>query len=287
MNYLIAICVPLFWGSTYVVVGLFLQGVSPFWVAVLRALPAGLLMLALRPKWPCLKWSKMFLLAFCNITAFFLLLFIAAYRLPGSIAGTLSSTLPLQVLLLLWLIERKRPSLLAIFAASIGLTGVVLLLNPSTNIDLVGALSALIAISFLALSSLWIRKWPVTDILSFTSWQLFLGGLMLIPFAYFFAGNPPHVTMKELPGFLWLVLPNTAFAYWAFNRSIKKIGAEMMAMFGMLNPMAAIVLGVSFLHESLDLFQWIGIVLIISSLVLMIRGKSQRRSSVLIEAKST
>ncbi|CAK8736594.1 hypothetical protein SODG_000307 [Sodalis praecaptivus] len=42
----------------------------------------------------------MLALSFCNIAAFFLLLFIAAYRLPGSIAGTLSATMPLQVMLL-------------------------------------------------------------------------------------------------------------------------------------------------------------------------------------------
>ncbi|ROR97915.1 putative blue pigment (indigoidine) exporter [Sinobacterium caligoides] len=269
MNYLIAISVPLLWGSTYAAVGLYLQGMSPFWVAVWRALPAGLLLLALRPRMPPLPWAKMLLLSFFNITAFFLLLFAAAYRLPGAVAGTLGATLPLQVLLLMWLIEGKRPSLVAISSALVGLMGIVLLLNPSADIDPLGAAAALIATSFMAVSSLWIKKWPVTDLLSLTAWQLLLGGLMLLPFAYLIAGMPAMVIGESLPGLLWLILPNTAFAYWAFSRSIKVLGAETMAMLAMLNPMAAVLLGVGLLHEMLGVAQWGGIALIIGALLLM------------------
>ena len=286
MNYLIAISVPLLWGSTYAAVGLYLKDMSPFWIAVWRALPAGLLLLALRPRLPPLKWSKMLLLSFFNITMFFLLLFTAAYRLPGAVAGTLGATLPLQVLLLLWFIEGKRPSLVALSSAVLGLAGIVLLLNPSTEIDPIGATAALLATCFLAVSSLWIKKWAVTDLLSLTAWQLFLGGLMLLPFAYFIAGTPTMLTTQALPGMLWLILPNTAFAYWAFSRSIKKLGAEMMAMLGMLNPIAAVLLGIGLLNESLNAAQWFGIAMIISALILMRQDQRLPLSQPKVEVSS-
>lgn len=94
MPLLIALLAPLLWGSTYAVVSLYLTDYSPYWVAVWRALPAGILLLLLHPRRPPLTWSRQFLLAFCNITAFFALLFVAAYRLPGAVAGTLGATLP-------------------------------------------------------------------------------------------------------------------------------------------------------------------------------------------------
>ena len=67
MPLLIALLAPLLWGSTYAVVSLYLTDYSPYWVAVWRALPAGILLLLLHPRRPPLTWNRQFLLAFCNI----------------------------------------------------------------------------------------------------------------------------------------------------------------------------------------------------------------------------
>ena len=67
MPLLIALLAPLLWGSTYAVVSLYLTDYSPYWVAVWRALPAGILLLLLHPRRPPLTWSRQFLMAFCNI----------------------------------------------------------------------------------------------------------------------------------------------------------------------------------------------------------------------------
>nr|WP_269808958.1 EamA family transporter [Enterovibrio nigricans] len=48
-NYVLAALVPILWGSTYAAVSIYLQDLSPFWVAVWRALPAGLVLLLLKP----------------------------------------------------------------------------------------------------------------------------------------------------------------------------------------------------------------------------------------------
>ena len=142
---LIALLAPLLWGSTYAVVSLYLTDYSPYWVAVWRALPAGLLLLLLHPHMPPLPWGKQFLLAFCNIAAFFALLFLAAFRLPGAVAGTLGATLPLVLMLLAWLQDGTRPSLKWLLLGLMGLAGVLLLLNPSANLDPVGVACAMLA----------------------------------------------------------------------------------------------------------------------------------------------
>ncbi|MGL5286314.1 MAG: DMT family transporter [Aeromonas sp.] len=269
MPYLIALIAPLTWGSTYALVSLSLEGLSPFWVACWRALPAGLLLVLLRPRLPDLAWPKLLLLAFCNIAAFFTLLFIGAYRLPGAVAGTLGATLPLILLLLAWLIDGSRPTLRWLLLALLGLCGVLLLLNPSTRLDPVGVAAALGAALLIGLSARWMQGWSVGDLLSLTGWQLLLGGVMLIPIAWTLAGPMPLPTAHALPGLAYLVLVNTALAYWAWLWGLRRLGAQVMSMLALTNPIVAVSLGVLLVGETLGPMQWSGIALILLSLLLM------------------
>lgn len=269
MPMLIALLAPLLWGSTYAVVSLYLTDYSPYWVAVWRALPAGLLLLLLHPRMPPLPWGKQFLLAFCNIAAFFALLFLAAFRLPGAVAGTLGATLPLVLMLLAWLQDGTRPSLKWLLLGLMGLAGVLLLLNPSANLDPVGVACAMLATVLIGQSSRWMRHWPVNDLLALTAWQLLLGGLMLIPLAWLLAGPMPLPEPASAPGLLWLILLNTALGYWAWLWGLKYHGPEVMGMLALTNPMMAVSLGVLMVGETLDVSQWIGIGVILLSLFLM------------------
>lgn len=269
MPMLITLLAPQLWGSTYAVVSLYLTDYSPYWVAVWRALPAGLLLLLLHPRMPPLPWGKQFLLAFCNIAAFFALLFVAAFRLPGAVAGTLGATLPLVLMLLAWLQDGTRPSLKWLLLGLMGLAGVLLLLNPSANLDPVGVACAMLATVLIGQSSRWMRHWPVNDLLALTAWQLLLGGLMLIPLAWWLAGPMPLPDPASVPGLLWLILLNTALGYWAWLWGLKHHGPEVMGMLALTNPMMAVSLGVLMVGETLDVSQWIGIGVILLSLFLM------------------
>ncbi|ELC7279131.1 EamA family transporter [Aeromonas veronii] len=269
MPMLIALLAPLLWGSTYAVVSLYLTDYSPYWVAVWRALPAGLLLLLLHPRMPPLPWGKQFLLAFCNIAAFFALLFLAAFRLPGAVAGTLGATLPLVLMLLAWLQDGTRPSLKWLLLGLMGLAGVLLLLNPSANLDPVGVACAMLATVLIGQSSRWMRHWPVNDLLALTAWQLLLGGLMLIPLAWWLTGPMQLPDPASAPGLLWLILLNTALGYWAWLWGLKHHGPEVMGMLALTNPMMAVSLGVLMVGETLDVSQWIGIGVILLSLFLM------------------
>ncbi|EKE72345.1 DMT family transporter [Gallaecimonas xiamenensis] len=269
MPILIALLAPLLWGSTYAVVSLYLVDLPPLWVAVWRALPAGLLLLLLAPRRPPLPWGKLGLLAFCNIGAFFCLLFLAAYRLPGAVAGTLGATLPLTLMALNWLRYGQRPALRWLLLALVGLGGVVLLLNPSAKLDPLGVACALGATVLIGQSSLWMQRWPVTDLLGLTAWQLVLGGAMLVPLAWLLAGPMPLPKPQALPGLAWLVLANTALAYWAWIWAIKRLGSQVMGMLALTNPLVAVSLGTLLVGEVLNLSQWLGIGLILASLLLM------------------
>ncbi len=89
---------PVSWGTTYAVTTEFLPADRPLFTGLMRALPAGLLLLAIarvlpRGAW----WWKAAALGALNIGAFFPLLFLSAYRLPGGMAAAVGSVGPLIV----------------------------------------------------------------------------------------------------------------------------------------------------------------------------------------------
>ena len=79
---------PAIWGSTYIVTSEYLPPDRPFTAALIRTLPAGLLLLLLTRRLPSRRdgWRLM-VLGTLNIGIFQALLFVAAYRLPGGLAA--------------------------------------------------------------------------------------------------------------------------------------------------------------------------------------------------------
>ncbi len=108
---LITAFTPAVWGTTYAVTTEFLPPGRPLLAGVLRALPAGLLLLALTRQLPRGSWWwRSAVLGGLNIGVFFALLFVSAYRLPGGMAAVLGAAQPLVVagLTMLLLTERVR-----------------------------------------------------------------------------------------------------------------------------------------------------------------------------------
>src|SRR5690606_34892986 len=89
---------PVVWGTTYVVTTEVLPPGHPVFAALMRTLPAGLVALALARTLPGgIWWVRAAVLGILNIGAFNALLFVAAERLPGGVAGTLVAGQPLLV----------------------------------------------------------------------------------------------------------------------------------------------------------------------------------------------
>ncbi len=75
--------------------------------------------------------------------------------------------------------------------------------------------------------------------------------------------------MQAVPGLAWVILLNTAVGYWAYIRSITVLGPNRQSIIMFLNPLTAVTLGVLWINETLQPLQWLGIAMILASLVLM------------------
>src|SRR5664279_5303430 len=124
---------PLAWGTTYIVTTELLPDGHPLFASLIRALPAGLIAIAIARQLPTgAWWWKSMVLGVLNIGVFFPLLFVAAYQLPGGIAATLGAAQPLIVAVLVVVILRQPLSWPLLGWGLVGMLGVALIVLRST-----------------------------------------------------------------------------------------------------------------------------------------------------------
>lgn len=261
---------PIAWGSTYYVTETFLPPDRPLFDALVRALPFGLLLLAVRRELPKgIWWWRAALLGVLNIGVFFILIFVAAYRLPGGLAATLTAVTPLVVMAIAWPLAGERARLAGILGGVVGIVGVALLvLRGGAEVDALGVAASLGAVGFSSFGFVLVKRWtPPTDLLTFTSWQLVAGGLFLLPVALILEGAPPAMDARSIGGFLWICLVGTGLAYVAWFSGVRGLGAGPTSLIGLLNPVVGTVLGVALAGEVFGLNQLVGMVLVLGGVL--------------------
>ncbi|MGW2743854.1 EamA family transporter [Streptomyces sp. NPDC001450] len=257
---------PVSWGTTYAVTTEFLPPDRPLFTGLMRALPAGLLLLALTRVLPRgVWWAKAAVLGALNIGAFFPLLFVSAYRLPGGMAAVVGSVGPLFVVGLSALLLKQRPAARTLVAGVVAAFGVSLVvLKGAGALDVIGVLAAVASTASMAAGTVLTKRWGRPDgvgPLALTGWQLTAGGLLVAPVAFLAEGAPPTLDGRAAGGYLYLALANTALAYWLWFRGIGRLSATQVGFLGPLSPLTAAVVGWVALGQALTPLQVAGLVL--------------------------
>ena len=267
---------PAIWGSTYIVTTELLPAGYPLHVAMLRALPAGLLLLLVfrtlpRGRW----WWRVAVLGALNFTVFWAMLFVSAYRLPGGVAATVGAVQPLIVIGLARLILKRTITTAAILAALAGLAGVALLvLTPRAALDPIGIAAGLAGALSMAAGTVLTRRWqPDVPALTFTAWQLTAGGLLLVPLALLLEPRLPPLNGLNLLGFVWLGLIGGALTYVLWFRGVARLAPSAVASLGFLSPLVATLLGWFLLGQSLSPWQILGFVTVLLSVWMAQRAR--------------
>lgn len=262
---------PTTWGSTYLVTTELLPPDRPLLASAVRALPAGLLLLALAPARPRgVWWWRATVLGTLNIGGFFALLFVAAYRLPGGVAALVGAVQPLLVAALAPRLIGERPGRSVLCAGALGVLGVALLvLRPDAALDPVGLVAAFGGALSMALGIVFTKRWaaPVPP-LTLTAWQLLAGGTLLLPLALLVEGAPPTLTAENLAGYGYLTVVGTAVAYTLWFRGLRALPASRVATLGLLSPLVATTLGWLALDQDLSAAQLVGAGLVTAALLL-------------------
>lgn len=270
---------PAIWGSTYIVTTQMLPAGFPMTVAMLRALPAGLLLLLLVRQLPQgIWWLRVFILGALNFSFFWVMLFVAAYRLPGGVAATVGAVQPLIVVFLARIVLGARLRAVAVVAALAGIAGVALLvLKPNGVLDQTGIVAALAGAFSMAAGTVLSRYWqPPVSPLTFTAWQLTAGGLLLVPVAFLMEPALPVLTLTNWLGLMYLGLIGGAVTYLLWFRGLARLESSVAASLGFLSPLTAVILGWVLLGQQLNLLQMAGMVIVLFSVWLGQRVQSRK-----------
>ncbi|MGW4324356.1 EamA family transporter [Nocardia sp. NPDC004573] len=263
---------PVSWGTTYVVTTELLPPGHPLFAGLLRALPAGLIALAItrtlpRGAW----WGKAAVLGVLNIGLLFPLLFLAAERLPGGVAATLAAAQPLVVAVLAVAVLRESPSAWRLAWGATGVLGVgLVVIGPDAALDFAGVAAGIAAAASMALGLTLTKKWGRPAGIgptAFAGWQLTAGGLFLLPLTFLLEGSPPAIDAPAAWGYLWLGLIGGLLAYVVWFRGIGALPVTSVAVLVLLSPLVAAVLGAVLLGQTLGQVQLAGFALALAAIV--------------------
>jgi probable blue pigment (indigoidine) exporter len=263
---------PVMWGTTYVVTTEFLPADRPFLTAMLRALPAGLLLILLSRRLPRGSWWwKSAVIGTLNIAAFFALLFIATYRLPGGVAAVAAAVGPLATAGATLLILHQKVRLRTWLLGLAGVSGVAMVvLTAEAALDLVGALAGIGGAIAMAIAVVLTKRWGMPENAGPTAlagWQLTAGGILLIPLAFAVEGAIPTLTGTNVLGYIYLGLVNTALGYWLWFRGIGRLSVVPLSFLGLLSPLTAATVGWIALGETFTAWQTAGFAVALAATV--------------------
>ena len=214
-----------------------------------------------------------------------LTLFLSYNYMPVGIASTLLFTYPILVAVIMTLIYHERMSWLVVVCLLLACTGIGLLCetgngplfnlqNPSEGVSpfMIGALLVFLSSLSYAIYLVGLNKTRVRTIASMpATFYVLCFGLLL--FVWRVGMSSPFTLPQH--GLMWLnlvalgLLPTVVSLIFT-AMAIQRIGSTQTALFGALEPVTAVVLGIIFLGESLNLREFMGMVLIFVSVTLVV-----------------
>ncbi|MDH5911100.1 DMT family transporter [Vibrio splendidus] len=267
MNILLAMIPAFFWGTTYAVTQFTLQEWPPLLLGALRALPAGLLLLAVKPTLPKKgEWQIIFTLGLINIATFFGLIFVMALTLPSAISGVGMISVPVFAMIFHWVVKKQRPHLIQALSGIGLITLAWILFNPSQiALNPIGLGAMFAAIMCIVIGSSITKSlgnrmhwWKVL------TWQLILGGtiLSIASGVHAFIDPQPYVNavthfdIRNAMGLLWVIGLNTALGYGMYVWLLQRMSVVDFTFGGIANPVAGIVTGMVLMGESFTPVQY-------------------------------
>ncbi|STV69471.1 inner membrane transporter yicL [Klebsiella michiganensis] len=176
--------------------------------------------------------------------------------------------------------RKTRPSPLVLAAIATSLAGTFLLVthgNPTTlsispTALFWGIASAFAAAFYTTYPSTLIARYGTLPIVG---WSMLLGGAMLLPF-YAGQGNHFVVTGGLLLAFFYLVVIGTSLTFSLYLNGAQKIGGAKAGILSCAEPLSSALLSLLLLGITFTLPDWLGTLLILSSVVLIAMDSRRR-----------
>ena len=282
------IAVYLIWGSTYLFNKVAVTELPPFFLASIRFLTAGVIMIVaaalLKMK---LSITKKQLLNTAIVSFFFLVygnsVFVWALQYVDSgFSSLIASVQPLFVLILMRIVDHKPMQKKSIIGIFLGILGMYLLVSQqeysSSENSLLGIIVMLTCVLSWSYGSVFVAKatLPKNFFVS-TGYQMIIGGVFQVIISVSLQetwSSPLNWSPNVQLTMLLLIILGGIIAFTAFNYLLKVVSTEKVATSAFVNPVIALFMGWYFLEEYLTVQSIIASVILLTGVYFITARKS-------------
>jgi drug/metabolite transporter (DMT)-like permease len=276
-DWLILLILAVVWGGAFLFIGVAVRHVHPLTYVWLRlTIAAAAMWIYVRARGetvalPKMVWGSILLLALLNNALPFTLFGWGQTHIASGLASILNATTPIWgVVVAHFLTHDERMSPRKIAGVLLGFGGVATMIGPSLLSSLgtnaLAQLACVAASLSYALAAVWARRFRKMGVspLSVTTGQLTAGALMMAPMSLLIdqPWTQPFPPLTAWGAIVALALACTAFGYVLYFKLIATSGATNALLVTLLVPPVAIVLGATFLNETLAPQDFFGLALI-------------------------
>lgn len=252
-----------------------LMSVEPLVLYSARFLLAGVLLLffshiIIKDRFPQKKeWVQLTVFGALNTTLYLGLFIVALQWVAAGISSLAVALCPLLISIMTSAIMKRRIKFTEWGAIAVGITGVAIATYPllkTSYATMEGVL--LMALSMVMYSAgavyySWV-PWRLSRA-TVNAWQIFIGGLMLIPFTIIFYKDHNHFDIRFWASLLWLVIPVSIFAVQLWLRLLQQDTVQA-SLWLFLSPVFGLVLATWLLSEPFTFYTAAGALLVMLSL---------------------
>lgn len=200
----------------------------------------------------------------------------------AAVATLLQYLAPVMIIVYLVLRKRNRWTRKDLVTVSLSLIGCFFLLTNGSAAQLAVPAPAIVwgilsgaALAFYTLYAIPLLK--TYDALVIVGWAMIIGGTALSfvhpPWQMDFTGLP-----LEAYGYLiFVIVFGTMIAFWFYIASLQALPPEESSLLGSIEPLAAVLTTVFWLHHPFGIFQWVGTACIIGMIIYLAFSKKTAR----------
>ncbi|CAY73678.1 putative DMT superfamily transporter [Erwinia pyrifoliae DSM 12163] len=270
MNFLFPLLAVLIWSVNAIVSKLSAAAIDPAAISFYRWLVALLVLapFALPGVWRHRQqvkqsWWKLLVLGLLGMVMYQSLAYYAAHSVSALFMGIIAALIPLLTVLLSVVVIRLAPTLGILLGSLLSFCGLVWLVSQGNPAQLLthglgkGELMMFVASTSYALYGVLTRRWAIPLPNWQSLWmQIFFGVMLLTP--GFLLASDVSLNAHNLPLVLFAAIPASVIAPFLWIQGVMRLGASSSSMYMNLVPIFTAVIAVSFLHEALHSYHFIG-----------------------------
>lgn len=277
------------WGSTFLLIEIALEGMTPLWLAASRICFASLLLTVV---WG-FRGFKLFHdktayvpLAIASIGSSALPFFLISWgqqHVTSSFTGICMTAIVLMILPLAhFFVPGEQMNLRKVGGFLLGFIGVAILIggnifeSSGSTLEFWGRLAVLGATASYAICSIIVRRLPPIDSVGLATTLLYFGAVIIVPLAFWVEGMPKAVDSQTLWVVALLGLIPTAAANLLRVVVVREAGPTFMSLTNYQVPVWAVIMGALILGEPLPSSLIFALVMILSGIAISQYGALKR-----------